>query len=150
MLSPGILAQTLDLSWVALLIYLSFTDARSRILPNQAVLLLILLALASGFLNDGLNFFDNTEHLFISFLVGLGGIALYALKVWGAGDAKMLFALALALPGRIGDFLLLVAIFGGLLSTGIWVVSRLRPNTNPTVPYGIALSLGAFVMRFCL
>ncbi len=154
-MSPDFLiVRSLEVVWLVTLLWLSYKDVRERILPNQAVLLLIALALAFGLLSDGLNFLTDTEHLFNSFLVGLGAVLLYALKVWGAGDAKMVFALALGFPGQLVDFLLLTAIFGGLLSICIGIASiigkKLHMPTITTVPYGVALSLSAAVIRFCL
>lgn len=70
------------------------------------------------------------------------GIALYAVRVWGGGDAKLLAVVA-AWVGTEGVVRLLAttAVAGGLLAAAFMLVRRRRPIEG--MPYGVAIGVGA-------
>ena len=64
--------------------------------------------------------------------------ALFAARMLGGGDAKLLAALALWVPpAAFAELLLVMALAGGLLA-GAMLVTRRRVS----VPYGIAIAAG--------
>ncbi|WP_442956923.1 A24 family peptidase [Porphyrobacter sp. HT-58-2] len=80
--------------------------------------------------------------------VALGAFAilavLFALKVMGGGDVKLLTALALWVrPDQFMQLLLIMAIAGGVLTLvmGVWHVMR-RQKDRLAIPYGVAIAFG--------
>lgn len=80
--------------------------------------------------------------------VALGAFAilavLFALKVMGGGDVKLLTALALWVrPDQFMQLLLMMAIAGGVLTLvmGVWHVMR-RQKDRLAIPYGVAIAFG--------
>ena len=70
--------------------------------------------------------------------------ALFALKMMGGGDVKLLTALALWIPPMLFVQLLIVmALVGGLLTIimGAWHVMR-RQRDRIAIPYGVAIAFG--------
>lgn len=93
----------------------------------------------------------------VALLVGMG---LFALRVIGGGDAKLIAAACLWLgPSATLSFILWTAIFGGLLSLVLIVARRdLAPHVivgpgwvhslleaKGDIPYGIAIAIGALL-----
>ncbi len=93
----------------------------------------------------------------IALLVGMG---LFALRVIGGGDAKLIAAACLWLgPSASFEFILWTAVFGGLLSLALIVARRdVAPHivggpvwvhtlleTKGDIPYGIAICAGALM-----
>ena len=84
----------------------------------------------------------------------------FGLRLMGGGDAKLMAAVALWLGWRyLAPFLLLMAIFGGVLGLALLLARRLMPQPVPDghwwsklllrqsgVPYGVAISLAAIVI----
>lgn len=69
---------------------------------------------------------------------------LFALRVMGGGDVKLLTALALWIePGLFLQLLIVMALAGGVLTVvlGAWHVMR-RHRDRLAVPYGVAISCG--------
>ena len=84
----------------------------------------------------------------IQFGVALAAFAvlagLFALRMMGGGDVKLLTALALWIePGLFLQLLIVMALAGGLLTIvlGAWHVAR-RQRQKLQVPYGVAISTG--------
>lgn len=89
-------------------------------------------------------------------VLGLGFIA-YAFRLFGAGDAKLLAALALwiGFPGVIG-LVFTTALFGAILAL-LWVLSRplrlalmavglpIDPEPPAQIPYGLAIAAAALI-----
>ncbi|WP_432721426.1 prepilin peptidase [Jeongeupia wiesaeckerbachi] len=107
---------------------LAWTDWTRRRLYNREVLALAGLALLYGVLDPG------WSPAWTGFLGALlVGLPLFALRVCGGGDVKLLAALALWLPGQLGLFALASAVLGlALTLLMLWQGRR-------TVPYGTAL-----------
>lgn len=128
----------------------AFSDVRSRRIPNWTVIALIalfaVLAVALG--GRGV----------ISALAAAGAtlaatLALYALRWIGAGDSKLLTAVALfAGLGYLPLLLLATALTGGLIAVVSFVSRPTRALTMVTlrgkgdwgrgVPYGVAIAVG--------
>ena len=69
---------------------------------------------------------------------------LFALKMMGGGDVKLLSVLALwVTPAMFGQLLLVMAIAGGVLTLtmGAWHVAR-RQRHKLAIPYGVAIAFG--------
>ena len=67
---------------------------------------------------------------------------LFALRMMGGGDVKLLTALALWIePAAFLELIILMAIFGGVLTLamGAWHVAR-RQRDRLTIPYGVAIA----------
>lgn len=93
-------------------------------------------------------------------VLGLGFVA-FAMRAIGAGDVKFAAAIALWLgPGLIGQFLLLTAVFGGLLAVIFLTkiqVKRYRMHKNSIsacdedsvsqrLPYGVAIAVSGIFL----
>lgn len=128
---------------IALLIA-AFTDMRRRQIDNWLNAAIALGApvfwWASGL--------DLWPGMAIQLGVGLGAFVilagLFALKVMGGGDVKLLAALALWLPFyNFMQLLLIMAIAGGVLTVLliIWHTAR-RQREGIKVPYGVAIAFG--------
>lgn len=70
--------------------------------------------------------------------------ALFAARMLGGGDAKLLAALALWVPpAAFAELLLVMALAGGLLAGAMLATRRhLAPGAKASVPYGIAIAVG--------
>ena len=93
----------------------------------------------------------------VALVVGMG---LFALRILGGGDAKLMAAVCLWLgPSASFEFILWTAVFGGLLSLAlivarrdvaphivggpVWVHTLLEAKGD--IPYGIAIAVGALM-----
>ena len=70
--------------------------------------------------------------------------ALFAARMLGGGDAKLLAALALWVPpAAFAQLLLVMALAGGLLAGAMLATRwRMAPGAPASVPYGIAIAAG--------
>lgn len=135
-----------------LLALASWLDLRERRIPNWLTLLIA----TSGFLfvysTGGLTTFGlSVLHLFVALL---GGLALFALKLVGAGDAKLYAAIAAWFSIFDGLRLFVSVASAGLMVFVVWFAVRrlqgkpvLRAGDDPhdMLPYGIAISLGGLM-----
>lgn len=75
---------------------------------------------------------------------------LFALRVMGGGDVKLLTALALWMPLKpFINLLIVMALAGGVLTVvlGMWHISRRRKD-RLKIPYGVAIAVaGLWVIR---
>lgn len=124
--------------------------ARAKI-PNVAVL--ILLALFPLFALTAAAPISWEKHLLIFAVVFTLGYALYAMKLAGAGDIKLLAVLSLwAGPSFWFPFLSVTALSGGLLCLVLGSLTYLRHRRSRSkeplvlakipVPYGVAIAVG--------
>lgn len=142
----------------------ALSDLRSLIIPNRYPIAIALLypayVLAAGHAIDwpgGLMVAGGT------FAVGL---ALFALRLTGGGDVKLLTAIALwAGPGLILPFFLVTALAGGVLAILLMLRHRLAlfavapahagQGTQPEkrkqpLPYGVPIAVGGLYVTFTL
>lgn len=152
---------------VALLVWAAWSDLRARRIPNLACLLGWLLGMGVA-AASGWGPFLTT--LALSTAVLLVGFVLFARGIFGAGDAKLLAAMAamvgverfpaaMVLTAAAGIVLALVEatrqrmIIPVLMDCGLVVSSWLRLGRGPvlasttglTVPYGVAIAAGGAV-----
>lgn len=92
------------------------------------------------------------------------GYVIFMLKFMGAGDIKLMTALALWVGfANLADYLFLVSIIGGVLSLLLWGGRKLLPylpkkpkkenlprilQEGAPVPYGIAIALAFLIMMY--
>lgn len=97
-------------------------------------------------------------HVLAGALALLVGFGLFAVRVFGGGDAKMIPAVMLWLgPGAAAPFLIYMAVAGGICALLILVVRRAVPvefvpgairapfEPKAGVPYGVAIAAGVFL-----
>ncbi|MCK0068196.1 A24 family peptidase [Kordiimonas laminariae] len=86
---------------------------------------------------------------FVVFLIGAG---LFALRLMGGGDVKLMAATALfAGPALSLHFVLYVTLLGGFVATGTLVHAQLSKETTldqAKVPYGVAIAAGGLWVCF--
>ncbi|WP_251368733.1 prepilin peptidase [Polynucleobacter sp. MWH-Braz-FAM2G] len=144
------------LSLVSLLVVASWFDIRSRRIPNQLILLGILLGVMQNALGGSPGRFSFG---FYGFLIGFGLMLLPYIFGWlGAGDVKLFAVVGLFLgPDNILDAAVYTAICGGVLAMlyiVITKVSKIRgissndPANKPTLPYGVAIFGGTLMALF--
>lgn len=126
------------------LLYAAFTDLRSRTISNR-----LNLSIAAGapvfWWASGLSLWPD-----VAWQLGVAAIAfailagLFALRMMGGGDVKLLTALALWVePYAFVQLLLVMALAGGILTVlmgGIHVMRRQKERL--AIPYGVAIAVG--------
>ena len=148
--------QIAVIAFIGLLAWAAFSDYRTYLIPNAISLAVVALypahVLASSVPVDW------TGGLVVAACVLAVGFILFAMRLAGGGDIKMLTAVSLwAGPAHILPFLLLTAIAGGLLAlTTLGYLRYVRPlpsnaiaadkatalKLRASVPYGIAVAVG--------
>lgn len=126
----------LILNIVLLLIRLSWTDIKSRVISNNIILALLFLVIPFGYLLNG--------ELYITLaLISLSiGFLLFLFNVIGAGDIKLITVLMLTIPSeQILSFFVFTSFFGLLLIIIGWLFFKTSIKRNG-LPYGVAISLG--------
>ena len=121
---------------ILLLMRLSWTDIRERIISNKIVLYLLFFILPLSWLRY--------EQIFIipSIIALIIGFIIFSLKAIGAGDVKLITVLLLSLPGdQILSFFLFTTLYGLLLIIIGWLFFK-ESIKNHGLPYGVSISLG--------
>lgn len=122
-------------------------DVRSRKIPNWLVLVLAICAIAATVISGGLTLLGSAAlHALIALLVGM---ALFAIKAIGAGDAKFYSAAAFAVPldralpmlGWVALVGLVVVIFLVIFYRGLKRVQD-GQRKSWTLPYGLPICAG--------
>jgi len=98
--------------------------------------------------------------LAIAALTFAAGFVLFALRLFGGGDVKLLAATALwAGPGLFANFIFLTAIAGGVVGLVVLLLRRRRMSpaadgtfaAQPAVmPYGVAIAVGGLMVALTL
>jgi prepilin peptidase CpaA len=124
------------------LLVAAFTDIRRRQIDNWLTAA-IALAAPLFWWSSGLALWPDVA---IQFGVALAAFAilagLFALRMMGGGDVKLLTALALWIaPGLFLKLIIIMALLGGILTIvmGAWHVMR-RQRDRLAIPYGVAIS----------
>lgn len=135
----GFIILSLHLLTMLLLIRLSWTDIRDRIISNKIVLLLCLIILPLSWMKHGEIF------IFPALISLIIGFLLFTLRIIGAGDAKLISVLMLAIPHeQIISFFFFTACSGLLLIIIGWIFFR-KSIQQRHLPYGVAISLGFLI-----
>lgn len=155
----ALLQSILMALFVALVVYGAWSDARELRIPNWVSLSLLAAFVPMGVVS-GIGLEDVTWHLAAGVAVLIAGFVLFALNLFGGGDAKLMAAAALWVGwGEVAFFLIAVVLVGGLLSVLVvllrkglglwpdWLVRRLEGlfTPNKAVPYGIAIAAGVLI-----
>ncbi len=132
------------------LVWASVSDVKDRRIPNVAVLVLLGLFVPWALADLGATAISSIEAGGIALVIG---VALYAFKVVGAGDAKLFAAGALfAGMGYLLYFGVATALAGGVIA-GISLAARPqralvmfslrgKGDYGRGVPYGVAIAIG--------
>ena len=154
---PPILQLLFLLAFPAGVIAAALSDATSYLIPNRLCAALAL-AFVPAALALGLPFGGVVTCVGVGAAALALGVGLFALRVLGGGDAKLMAACLLWLgPAAAGPFLLWTAVAGGVLASALlfarrlpaplaaagprWVGRLLQPGGD--VPYGVAIAVGA-------
>lgn len=143
---PILFLAALTLAMLAVI----YHDTREFIIPNTLVIAVAMLYLP-GFYFLGLNPING---LLTGGIVLALGMALFAIRVMGGGDIKLLAALALwtGWSEVTLTFLFTMAVFGGIFAIVILVLRNILRGPNlpkilskgQPIPYGVAIAL-AFI-----
>lgn len=150
-----LLAAVLPLALIAAAVF----DVASYRIPNW-----LPLALAASFpvaaLDGGLTLGQIGMHLGVGLVVLLGAFGLFAARLLGGGDAKLLAAASLWMgEGALVPFFIYAALIGGVLALAL-ILFRLAPLPRAVagvpwierlhgkgrgVPYALALAIGGLI-----
>ena len=126
------------------LVFAAFTDIRRRQIDNW-LNGAIALAAPLFWWSSGLSLWPEVA---LQLGVALAAFAffagLFALKMMGGGDVKLLTALALWVPWDVFlQLLMVMALAGGVLTIamGFWHIAR-RQRDRLAIPYGVAIAFG--------
>lgn len=135
----GFIILSFQLLTILLLIRLSYTDTKYRIISNKIVILLFFILLPLSWVKYGEVF------VFPALISLIIGFILFNLRVMGAGDVKLISVLMLAIPQeQIMSFFFFTACSGLLLIIIGWIFFRKSILQNH-LPYGVAISLGFLI-----
>ena len=155
----ALLAPMLAFAFAALVLTAAVKDALSFTIPNWISLALMALFPVAGFAN-GVPMALLWPHLAVGAAVLIAGMAMFAFRWIGGGDAKLFAAVALWLGWpALTAFLIAVAMAGGSMALFLltlrsaafrpvmllgprWVTRLAEPGEG--VPYGVAIAIGAF------
>lgn len=138
----------------------SWLDVTQRRLPNWLCLVALAAGLAVSWLSGGwTGLVFALAHAAVALLAGM---ALFAGKAIGGGDAKFYAALASWFPIQQGLFLLVSVALAGLILAIATLMRRRKPRKPAggligpddddfrKVPYGVAIAAGALLSRAML
>ena len=142
--------------WVAVLLAAAASDWRSFRIPNiLPVISIILFFVAHAYWGFTQDLWSNAFH----FLIALSfGMALFALRWIGGGDAKLYAATALWFSMKSAALLIFMTGISGLLLAFCYLIARIffrqkhlskdirdKRKQERRIPYGIAISFGALL-----
>jgi prepilin peptidase CpaA len=126
-----------------------YRDVRYRTIPNSLNASLAVLGLGvSWYTGGGGGVAMAATHFALALAIGL---AVYAMKMWGGGDAKFYAATAAWFPLRdFPSLLIAISLAGLLLLIGWFATKRFRRGESAAglkgdLPYGLAVAAGGIV-----
>ena len=146
-------------SFSALMVYAAYSDLKSYTLPNFISLILvagfvvIMMILQPPLVAIG-------WHIGVGAILFIIGFLMFATGLFGGGDVKVIAALGLWLgPMNVLSFLMLMAIFGGVLALALLVFRKIEipqhwlknsaiaglHSKEEGIPYGVAIALAALI-----
>lgn len=146
--------------YIAVVLYGAWSDARELRIPNWVSLVLLAVFVPQALIS-GIGLEAIAWHLGAGVLILIVGFALFALGLFGGGDAKLLAACALWVGwDPLLHFIVAVTVVGGILSLAVVLLRKglgMWPNwlvhsaeglfvPNKAVPYGIAIAAGAMIV----
>ena len=136
-----------SMTFILLAALMASSDVATRRIPNQLTALAAIGGLSWGLLAGGL---PGLGQALLGGAVGFGiMLVFYLLGALGAGDVKALGALGCFLaPWAAFLLFMFTALAGGVLAVALMIAARrgLRPAPDQTMPYGLAIAAGAFVL----
>lgn len=142
--------------FLALCLFAALHDVNRLTIPNWLNLTLAVLFLPAAAVS-GLPLEILGGHLLAGIAAFVVAFGLFAFGIFGGGDAKMIPAVMLWVgPGASIDFLITMALIGGLCALVIVIVRNTVPaaimpgpirapfEEKAGVPYGVAIAAGAF------
>jgi prepilin peptidase CpaA len=164
MFASSFVASICILSFSCLVFLGALSDIRSYLIPNRICLAIALLF--PVFVISSPQAVAWGPALITAGGVLVGGFLLFALNLFGAGDAKFLAVIALwAGPNQVLPLILITALCGGIFAVTIWIQARLAAAPTPAMalvtgaekgfarqpmPYGAAIAVGALYLAFTL
>lgn len=146
-------------SFSALMVYAAYSDLKSYRLPNFISLILMVgFAVVMAVLQPPLSAVG--WHIGVGAILFVVGFILFATGLFGGGDVKVIAALGLWLgPVNVLPFLMLMAVFGGVLAVVLLVFRKIRipqkwlensaiaglHSKEEGIPYGVAIALAALI-----
>jgi prepilin peptidase CpaA len=136
------------------LVIASISDIRDRRIPNWTVLAAAALFFPWIFVGREVSILGSLAGAAVVFMIGL---ALYILRVVGAGDSKLVTAVSLFIGfGQLFPFLLLVALAGGVIAVMslasrpvhalVMFQMRGKGDFGRGVPYGVAIAIATIAL----
>ena len=133
-----------------LLVIASVSDIRDRRIPNWTVLAIAALFVPWAFVGPRVSILSSLE---AALIVLAASISLYAVRIIGAGDSKLLTVAALFVGfSQLPRFLLFVVLAGGVIAiislvtrpTRAMVMLHMRGKGDfgRGIPYGVAIAVG--------
>ncbi|ROV57779.1 hypothetical protein EGH82_21540 [Vibrio ponticus] len=137
----------MHLGWLilaVLVMVVSVTDIRFRLIPNKVCILIFFVSVVVGFKNISMVW--GIKSLVLSMFF----VTIYIFSVWSAGDAKLAMAMIPAMSEHyILDYLLMIGLFGGVLA-GIYLVIGLFKGMELVktrgLPFGVSISLSGLLI----
>lgn len=142
-------------SFVGVLAWAAYSDFRQYLIPNR--LSLAIVALYPAYVLSAPVAVDWVMALVIAEIVFVIGLAMFALRLTGGGDIKLLTAVSLwAGPDMILSYVFITAMCGGVLSLAVlmrtmplrlWAATPVRVSlARVKVPYGVAIAAGGLFL----
>ncbi|ECD4706648.1 flp operon protein B [Salmonella enterica subsp. enterica serovar Bonariensis] len=127
-----------------LLFYVSVTDILYRVIPNLVILIMFICIVT-----DRLIYSDIPINFMLILCVFGTGILLYATRIMGAGDVKLITVLTFLIPEYplFISFLFYTTLTGAGLAVLGYMIPALKFKERG-LPYGVAIALG-FLMIAC-
>ncbi|EBT9372507.1 prepilin peptidase [Salmonella enterica] len=127
-----------------LLFYVSVTDILYRVIPNLVILIMFICIVT-----DRLIYSDIPINFILILCVFGTGILLYATRIMGAGDVKLITVLTFLIPEYplFISFLFYTTLTGAGLAVLGYMIPALKFKERG-LPYGVAIALG-FLMIAC-
>ena len=143
----GIFALILLGTLGLLLVSAGIQDARTREIANWKNLAIAVLAPAWWLANGVPLWPDAAIQVGVAFAVFLIFAGAFYLNMMGAGDVKMIGALALWLPfDPLLQMLMVMSLVGGAVTILIAVEHRMRRQpAAPEIPYGVAIAIAGLL-----
>ncbi|PSW07391.1 A24 family peptidase [Photobacterium lipolyticum] len=128
-----------------IVLYVSYSDIRYRLIPNWVCVVIFSLSLLLAIEQHQV-----IVGLLSTTIVFCTSLLLFYFRIIAAGDGKLAAALAAALlPGQLLNAVILTLLAGGALAAFYLIKDRLilkkKPGEDRGLPYGVAISFGFYL-----
>lgn len=148
------------LGFAGLLLWAAYCDVQSLTIPNRISLAMVLLFPA--LVLTGTHEIDWLSSLGVAAAALVAGFLLFALRLVGGGDVKLIAAASLwAGPGLVLPFLFVTALAGGAMAMVLYMRHRIAGSAGWTdlapaspdfgkqpMPYAVAIAVGGLYVAF--